>query len=29
VQIHGVWVRAGEWLVADEDGIVVLPQEPG
>ena len=25
VQIQGVTVRPGEWLVADEDGIVVLP----
>jgi regulator of ribonuclease activity A len=25
VHIAGVWVRPGEWLVADEDGIVVLP----
>ena len=24
VQIAGVWVRPGEWLVADEDGIVVM-----
>jgi regulator of ribonuclease activity A len=23
VQIHGVWVRPGDWLYADEDGIVV------
>lgn len=28
VHIAGVWVRPGEWLVADEDGIVVLPAEP-
>ena len=26
VLIHGVWVLPGEWLVADEDGIVVMPQ---
>jgi regulator of ribonuclease activity A len=24
IQIHGVWVHPGEWLVADEDGIVVM-----
>lgn len=24
VQIQGVWVRPGDWLVADADGIVVL-----
>ena len=24
VQIHGVWVRPGEWLYADGDGIVVM-----
>lgn len=24
VQIDGVWVRPGDWLVADADGIVVL-----
>ena len=24
VQIQGVTVRPGEWLVADEDGIVVM-----
>lgn len=24
VQIAGEWVRPGDWLVADEDGIVVL-----
>lgn len=23
VQIQGVWVRSGDWLYADEDGIVV------
>lgn len=25
LQIHGVFVLPGEWLVADEDGIVVVP----
>lgn len=25
VQIQGVWVRPGEWLYADEDGIVIHP----
>jgi regulator of ribonuclease activity A len=25
VQIQGQWVRPGEWLYADDDGIVVLP----
>ena len=24
VQIQGVWVRPGEWLYADEDGMVVM-----
>lgn len=24
VQIQGVWVRPGDWLVADEDGVVVV-----
>jgi regulator of ribonuclease activity A len=28
LHIHGVWVLPGEWLVADEDGIVVLPSAP-
>jgi regulator of ribonuclease activity A len=23
IQIHGLWIRPGEWLYADEDGIVV------
>lgn len=23
VQVQGVWVRPGDWLVADEDGIVI------
>jgi regulator of ribonuclease activity A len=26
LQIRGVWVRPGDWLVADADGIVLLPQ---
>lgn len=26
VQIQGVWVRPGDWLYADADGIVVLPE---
>ena len=25
VQVQGVWVRPGEWIVADADGTVVLP----
>jgi regulator of ribonuclease activity A len=29
LHLHGVWVLPGEWLVADEDGIVVLPKAPG
>jgi regulator of ribonuclease activity A len=24
VLVQGVWIRPGDWLVADEDGIVVL-----
>ena len=24
VQIQGVWIRPGDWLYADEDGIVVM-----
>ena len=28
VHIGGVWVLPGEWLVADEDGIVVMPAAP-
>jgi regulator of ribonuclease activity A len=28
VQIGGVSIAAGEWLVADEDGIVVMPAAP-
>ncbi|MCL1960378.1 MAG: ribonuclease E activity regulator RraA [Desulfovibrionaceae bacterium] len=27
VQIQGVWVRPGDWLYADEDGIVVADRE--
>jgi regulator of ribonuclease activity A len=26
LQIRGVWVHPGDWLVADADGIVLLPQ---
>lgn len=26
VQIDGVWVRPGDWLYADEDGMVVMPE---
>lgn len=29
VQVQGVWIRPGDWLVADADGIVVLDREPG
>ncbi len=25
VQIQGVWVYPGDWLYADEDGVVVMP----
>ena len=28
VQVQGVWVRPGEYLVADADGIVVMPAMP-
>jgi regulator of ribonuclease activity A len=28
VQIHGVWIAPGEWLMADEDGIIVMPVAP-
>jgi regulator of ribonuclease activity A len=27
VQIAGEWIRPGDWLVADEDGIVILDAE--
>ncbi len=26
VQIQGVWVRPGDWLYADEDGMVLSAQ---
>ena len=29
LQIDGVWVRPGEWLYADDDGIVVMPAPQG
>lgn len=29
VQVQGVWIRPGDWLAADADGIVVLDQAPG
>ena len=29
VQIQGVWVRPGDWLYADADGIVVMPPPAG
>ena len=29
VQIEGVWVRPGDWLYADEDGIVVMATQAG
>lgn len=25
VQIQGLWIRPGDWLYADEDGMVVMP----
>ena len=28
VQIAGAWVRPGDWLVSDEDGVVVLSSRP-
>ncbi|MBS0433783.1 MAG: ribonuclease E activity regulator RraA [Proteobacteria bacterium] len=27
VLVQGVWVRTGDWLYADEDGIVVMPSK--
>lgn len=29
VQIQGVWVRPGDWLYADADGMVVMPAAAG
>jgi regulator of ribonuclease activity A len=26
LQVHGLLVRPGDWLYADEDGVVILPQ---
>ncbi len=28
VMVQGHWVRPGDWLVADEDGVVVLSSKP-
>jgi regulator of ribonuclease activity A len=28
VRLQGVWVRPGDWLSADEDGIVVSDRAP-
>lgn len=28
VQVQGVWIRPGDWLVADADGIVVMGAAP-
>lgn len=28
IEIHGIWIRPGEWLAADADGIIVLPAPP-
>lgn len=27
VEIHGVWIRPGDWLYADEDGMLVTPTQ--
>ena len=29
VQLQGVWVRPGDWLLADVDSIVVMAHPPG
>ena len=29
VQVLGVWVRPGDWLYADEDGVVVSATKLG
>jgi len=29
VHIQGVWVRPGDWLYADEDGMVLTPVRQG
>ena len=29
VQVQGQWIRPGDWLCADEDGVVVLDKAPG
>ena len=28
IQIQGVWIRPGDWLCADEDGMIVLASAP-
>jgi regulator of ribonuclease activity A len=29
VQVQGEWIRPGDWLCSDEDGVVVLDRAPG
>ncbi len=28
VMVQGLWIHPGEWLAADEDGVIVLPTQP-
>ncbi len=28
VMVQGLWIHPGEWMVADEDGVIVLPKQP-
>lgn len=29
VLVQGLWIRPGEWLAADDDGVIVLPHQAG